>query len=104
MTWVEFGQVLMLERIIAGDRGDFANALRAFARIRGSGSSTTYSSDGAEVQRTVMRRAVDKFRMAVKRVAREAYEAGLTPRRRGEDQDESGLREPSTRSSISRMR
>ena len=76
MTWVEFGQVLMLERIIAGDRGDFANAL-GYSPASADQKLDHLQQRWSEVQRTVMRRAVDKFRMAVKRVAREAYEAGL---------------------------
>ena len=73
MDWEDFGEVLYLERIL-GDRVDIANPLTpAAAQEQLDAFNNTLSGE----QQMVMRRQVDKFRAAVKRVAEAAHAAGL---------------------------
>ncbi len=76
LTWVDFGKVLFYERIISGDRDKIANPKGlspASAQEQLNALMKTWTGE----QQVVMRRAVDKFRNAVKHVARDAYDAGL---------------------------
>ena len=74
IDWTDFGEALLYERIIAGDRSELANP----RGLSPAAAQELLNDLMARVdQNAVLRKQLDAFRDAVKVVAEEAFDAGL---------------------------
>ena len=99
LTWVDFGKVLMYERIIAGDRSELANP-DGLSPAAAQELHDTLMQRLTPEQKTVLRQGADSFRAAVKQVARRRMTLDSIPTRRGPRSTRTRPTRPSTRSSI----
>lgn len=76
ISWVDFGEGLFYERIIAGDRSEVANP-RGIAPKDAQEMLDTLKNDLGDKKWLVIKDEMEKYRSALKEVAEEAYKEGL---------------------------
>ena len=103
LTWEDFGLTMMYERIAAGDRSDIANPY-GLTYEGAMEQQLALMKKKTPEQRMLLRRTVDRFRAAVKAVARERTTKGSIPARSGRRSTRTRPTGRATRSSTSTTR